>query len=167
MTGNVRSLASRYMHIWVSEVIFILLHLIEYRLLKVKEWVDKTDPGATILPFSGALETKLLEMETDEERDAWCKEHGAQRWFHACGKFFYIFSSFACWLLWKVFRKTLWRFFLTQINAQHTDLICLRILSSCCWQQHHVFCTSSQPFTQCIYIICDWVHIKLPSKVLH
>ena len=51
------------------------------RLAKIKEWVDKTDPGATILPFSGAVELKLSEMG-DEEREAWCKEHSAQRFIN-------------------------------------------------------------------------------------
>ena len=50
-----------------------------FRLVKIKEWVEKTDPGATLLPFSGAVETTLLDMETDDEREAWCKEHGVQR----------------------------------------------------------------------------------------
>ena len=49
-----------------------------HRLLKIKEWVDQTDTGATILPFSGGLELKLSEME-DDEREEWCKEHHAQR----------------------------------------------------------------------------------------
>ncbi|XP_014669913.1 PREDICTED: obg-like ATPase 1 [Priapulus caudatus] len=44
-------------------------------LLKIKEWVDKNDPGAMIIPFSGALETKLLEM-ADEERAPYLKEAG-------------------------------------------------------------------------------------------
>ncbi|KAK5644392.1 hypothetical protein RI129_005692 [Pyrocoelia pectoralis] len=32
-------------------------------LIKIKEWVDKNDPGATIIPFSGAYEQKLSEIE--------------------------------------------------------------------------------------------------------
>ena len=31
-----------------------------HRLAKIKEWVDARDPGATIIPFSGALELKVL-----------------------------------------------------------------------------------------------------------
>lgn len=37
-----------------------------FRLVKIKEWVDKNDPGAIIIPFSGALEQKLIEMEDPE-----------------------------------------------------------------------------------------------------
>lgn len=39
-----------------------------FRLVKIKEWVDKNDPGATIIPFSGALELKLMEMPEDEQK---------------------------------------------------------------------------------------------------
>ncbi|XP_026742544.1 obg-like ATPase 1 [Trichoplusia ni] len=41
---------------------------------KLKEWIDKNDPGAPLIPFSGALETKLIEMEPPE-RQAFLKEH--------------------------------------------------------------------------------------------
>merc|ERR1711997_1109949 len=37
---------------------------------KIKEYVDKNDPGATIIPISGSFEQKLMDMETDEERKA-------------------------------------------------------------------------------------------------
>ena len=30
-----------------------------YRLVKIKEWVDETDPHATIIPFSASLELKV------------------------------------------------------------------------------------------------------------
>lgn len=43
---------------------------------KIKEWVDKHDPGATIIPFSGALETALMDLGSDEERAAYCTERG-------------------------------------------------------------------------------------------
>lgn len=39
-------------------------------LIKIKEWVDKNDPGATIIPFSGAYEHKLVEIEDESERKA-------------------------------------------------------------------------------------------------
>jgi obg-like ATPase 1 len=42
-------------------------------LMKIKEWVDEHDPGSTIIPFSGILETKLIDM-TDEERASYLKE---------------------------------------------------------------------------------------------
>ena len=31
-----------------------------YRLAKIKEWVDVRDPSAMIIPFSGALELKVI-----------------------------------------------------------------------------------------------------------
>merc|ERR1711997_1196424 len=37
---------------------------------KIKEYVDKHDPGAMIIPFSGAFEQKLIELGSDEERKA-------------------------------------------------------------------------------------------------
>lgn len=43
-------------------------------LIKIKEWVDKNDPGSIIIPFSGAFETKLIELETDAERAAYVTE---------------------------------------------------------------------------------------------
>lgn len=44
-------------------------------LLKIKEWVDKNDPGAAIIPFSGAYELKLVEIEDDEERKKYIEEN--------------------------------------------------------------------------------------------
>merc|ERR1711990_264382 len=41
---------------------------------KIKEYVDKNDPGATIIPISGAFEQKLMEMESEEERKAYIEE---------------------------------------------------------------------------------------------
>merc|ERR1712080_540756 len=41
---------------------------------KIKEYVDKNDPGAMVVPFSGAFEQKLMDMETEEERKAYCEE---------------------------------------------------------------------------------------------
>ncbi|KAL4714159.1 hypothetical protein ACJJTC_008513 [Scirpophaga incertulas] len=41
---------------------------------KLKEWIDKNDPGAPLIPFSGVLETKLLEMDP-AEKQAFLKEH--------------------------------------------------------------------------------------------
>jgi len=40
---------------------------------KIKEYVDKNDPGAMIIPFSGAFEAKLLEMD-EEGRKSFCEE---------------------------------------------------------------------------------------------
>ena len=33
---------------------------------KIKEWIDKNDPGAIVIPFSGAFELKLIEMDEEE-----------------------------------------------------------------------------------------------------
>ena len=41
---------------------------------KIKEYVDKNDPGATIIPISGAFEQKLMEMESEDERKAYIEE---------------------------------------------------------------------------------------------
>ena len=49
------------------------------RLIKIKEWVDKNDPGAVIIPFSGVFENRLLEM-SDEERKLYLEEVKATRW---------------------------------------------------------------------------------------
>jgi len=35
---------------------------------KIKEWVDKNDPGAVCIPFSGAFEHKLIDMPEDERK---------------------------------------------------------------------------------------------------
>lgn len=43
-------------------------------LIKIKEWVDKNDPGASIIPFSGAYEHKLAEFELEAERKAYIEE---------------------------------------------------------------------------------------------
>ncbi|OWF36161.1 obg-like ATPase 1 [Mizuhopecten yessoensis] len=43
-------------------------------LVKIKEWIDANDKGATVVLFSGVLETKLLDM-ADDEREAYLKEH--------------------------------------------------------------------------------------------
>jgi obg-like ATPase 1 len=49
-----------------------------FRLIKIKEWIDKNDPGAMLTPFSGALEFKLVDMPEDE-RAAYLKEVGTTR----------------------------------------------------------------------------------------
>jgi len=41
---------------------------------KIKEYVDKNDPGAMIIPFSGAFEQKLMDLETAEEKKAYLEE---------------------------------------------------------------------------------------------
>lgn len=44
-------------------------------LIKIKEWVDKNDPGASIIPFSGAFEHKLVEIEDEAERQKFIDEN--------------------------------------------------------------------------------------------
>ncbi|XP_069472338.1 obg-like ATPase 1 isoform X1 [Ambystoma mexicanum] len=46
-------------------------------LIKIKEWVDKHDPGALVIPFSGALELKLQDM-SDEEKQKYLEEKMTQ-----------------------------------------------------------------------------------------
>lgn len=41
---------------------------------KIKDWVDKNDPGAAVIPFSGAFEHKLIEMDA-EQKKAYEEEH--------------------------------------------------------------------------------------------
>jgi len=44
-------------------------------LIKINEWVDKNDSGASIIPFSGAYEQKLAEFEQEAERKAHIEEN--------------------------------------------------------------------------------------------
>lgn len=44
------------------------------RLPKLKEWIDKNDPGAPLIPFSGVYESKLLDMDP-QEREAFIKDN--------------------------------------------------------------------------------------------
>jgi len=44
--------------------------------MKVKEWVDAHDPGAAVIPFSGAFETELVDLQTDDEKQAFFTETG-------------------------------------------------------------------------------------------
>lgn len=55
-------------------------------LIKIKEWVDKNDPGAIIIPFSGVFENKIIEME-EPERNKYLQE------VHATRFFFYLFTQ--------------------------------------------------------------------------
>lgn len=45
-------------------------------LVRIKEWVDANDPGALVIPLSCALELKLADMATDEEKGEYLKEVG-------------------------------------------------------------------------------------------
>jgi len=47
-------------------------------LIKIKEWVDKNDPGSLIIPFSGSFEHKLLsEFEDPVLRKKYLEDAGA------------------------------------------------------------------------------------------
>lgn len=48
------------------------------RLIKIKEWVDKNDPGAVLIPFSGVFENKILDMD-EAERAKYFEEHKVTR----------------------------------------------------------------------------------------
>lgn len=52
--------------------------LVFFRLPKIKEYVDKNDPGAMIIPFSGAFESKIIELG-DDERKAYFEETKCSR----------------------------------------------------------------------------------------
>lgn len=49
-----------------------------HRLVKIKEWVDKNDPGAVLIPFSGAFENKLVDMN-EAEREKYLEESKVTR----------------------------------------------------------------------------------------
>ena len=46
------------------------------RLPKLKEWIDSNDPGAIMIPFSGAFESKIADMD-ENVRKAFCEENKA------------------------------------------------------------------------------------------
>lgn len=46
-------------------------------LIKIKEWVDKYDPKALVIPFSGAIELKFQEMD-EEEQTKYLEENKTQ-----------------------------------------------------------------------------------------
>lgn len=39
-----------------------------FRLIKIKEWINVNDPGAQLIPFSGALEHRLMDLPADEKQ---------------------------------------------------------------------------------------------------
>jgi len=47
--------------------------------MKIKEWIDVHDAGSAIIPFSGSLETKLIEMD-DDDRAAYLKDQQTTRY---------------------------------------------------------------------------------------
>lgn len=63
-------------------------------LIKIKEWVDKNDPGAIIIPFSGVFENKIIEMD-EPERNKYLNEVQATRSvFHK----FHVVNKIICFI---------------------------------------------------------------------
>lgn len=58
---------------------YLLNFFFNCRLAKIKAWVDKNDPGAIIIPFSGAFEQKLLEFEDAELRKKYLQDNNTTR----------------------------------------------------------------------------------------
>lgn len=59
-----------------KSILATLTSLSPVRLPKIKAWVDEHNPGDLIIPFSVALEERLVQM-SDEERDEEEKKIGA------------------------------------------------------------------------------------------
>lgn len=51
--------------------------MILYRLPKIKAWIDANNPGDPLIPFSVALEERLFQLPSDEERAEEEKKIGA------------------------------------------------------------------------------------------
>ena len=49
----------------------------DLRLPKIKAWIDSNNPGDPLIPFSVALEERLAQLPSDEDREAAEKEAGA------------------------------------------------------------------------------------------
>lgn len=58
----------------ISRTASFLIH----RLIKIKEWVDKNDPGSVLIPFSGVFENKVIDMD-DAERAKYFEESKVTR----------------------------------------------------------------------------------------
>lgn len=71
------SLAASVHFLKHSEIVTLIV--VCPRLAKIKEWVDAHDPGALVIPLSGAFESKLLDMD-EEEKNKYCEEQKTQRW---------------------------------------------------------------------------------------
>lgn len=73
-------------------------------LIKIKEFVDKNDPGAIIIPFSGVFENKIIEME-EPERKKYMEEVQATR-FVSFVTMFYVVCELNC--IFFFFNTVLW-----------------------------------------------------------
>ena len=56
----------------------VLCLFVCFRLVKIKEWIDTNDPGATIIPISAALELALFDMG-DEDKEKYLAEKKTTR----------------------------------------------------------------------------------------
>lgn len=52
------------------------------RLVKIKEWIDKNDPGAMVILLSCAVELKLLDLADEEEQKKYLEESKTTRYIH-------------------------------------------------------------------------------------
>lgn len=52
------------------------------RLVKIKEWIDKNDPGAMVILLSCAVELKLLDLADEEEQKKYLEENKTTRYIH-------------------------------------------------------------------------------------
>nr|XP_006825853.1 PREDICTED: obg-like ATPase 1-like [Saccoglossus kowalevskii] len=84
-TGNEIELLNKHL-LLTSKPMIYLINLSEKDflrkknkwLVKIKEWIDANDPGAIAIPFSGIYEYSILDKDTNEEKEAFMKEKGAQ-----------------------------------------------------------------------------------------
>ena len=59
----------------------------------MKEWIDANDGGASVIPFSGILENKLVSM-SPEDRQTFLNENKTQRY----GKVFILLSLYVIYM---------------------------------------------------------------------
>jgi len=59
-------------------ILYIYHNYLTRRLPKIKEWVDAHDAGSIIVPFSGSLESRLMDM-SDGDKATLFKETSASR----------------------------------------------------------------------------------------
>lgn len=61
-----------------SAAAVFLSFFLSTRLVKIKDWIDRHDPGALVIPFSGGLENKLQDM-SEGEMQKYYTEHKTRR----------------------------------------------------------------------------------------
>lgn len=70
---------NEYLRSRSSHLLYLVLIFPPDRLIKIKEWVDKNDPGAVLIPFSGIFENKIFDMD-EAERAKYFEEHKVTRY---------------------------------------------------------------------------------------